>query len=148
MLLMLGGTLALYDYMRVVVIFAPPAGAGPLEQRIADGLKSGLFSHHAAYAEATLDEGPASMSVFADAPHYLLDSRLLMAWAVALDGRGETDKGRYVAARLKEFHNPTADQFFAPCLKAATGAPDAAGDKALPFQCQGPTRTYRYEDFL
>ena len=37
MLLILGGTLALYDYMRVVVIFAPPADAGPLEQRIADG---------------------------------------------------------------------------------------------------------------
>ena len=32
------GTLAVYDYMRVVVIFAPPARAAPLEQRIADGL--------------------------------------------------------------------------------------------------------------
>jgi len=30
MLLILAGTLALYDYMRVVVIFAPPANAGPL----------------------------------------------------------------------------------------------------------------------
>jgi O-antigen ligase len=40
MFLMLGGTLAVYDYMRVVVIFAPPVGAGPLEERIAAGRKS------------------------------------------------------------------------------------------------------------
>ena len=44
MFLILGGTLAVYDYMRVVVIFAPPAGAGSLEQRIADGRKSVLFA--------------------------------------------------------------------------------------------------------
>jgi O-antigen ligase len=150
MLLMLGGSLAVYDYMRVVVIFAPPAGAGPLEQRIAAGRKSVLFSHHAAYAEATTDE-PAdeSMSVFASAPHYLLDSRLLIAWAKALDAHGETDKARHIAARLKEFHNPSADEFFAPCNKAqAPSKVAAAEDKALPFQCQAPTRVYRYEDFL
>ena len=44
MFLVLGGTLALYDYMRVVVIFAPPIGAGPLEERIAGGRKSVLFA--------------------------------------------------------------------------------------------------------
>ncbi len=150
MALMLGGTLALYDYMRVVVIFAPPAGAGPLEQRIADGRKSILFSHHADYAEATTDErADDSMSVFAGAPHYLLDSRLMIAWATALDAHGETDKARYVAARLKEFHNPTADEFFASCDRAQAPSKVAAADeKALPFQCQPPTRVYRYEDFL
>ena len=150
MLMMLGGTLAVYDYMRVVVIFAPPADAGPLEQRIADGRRSVFFSHHAAYAEATSDEGAGtSMSVFAEAPHYLLDSRLLIAWAIALDAHGETDKGRYIAARLKEFRNQTVDRFFAPCLRATTGLPvDAANEKALPFQCQPPSRAYRYDEFL
>lgn len=150
MLMMLGGTLAVYDYMRVVVIFAPPAGAGPLEQRIADGRRSVFFSHHASYAEATTDDGPGtSMSPFAEAPHYLLDSRLLIAWAIALDAHGETDKGRYIAARLKEFRNQTVDRFFAPCLRATTGSPvDAANEKALPFQCQPPSRAYRYDEFL
>ena len=61
MLLILGGTLAVYDYMRVVVIFAPPANAGPLEQRIADGKKSVLFGHHADYAAATVAEHPGQV---------------------------------------------------------------------------------------
>ena len=61
MVLILGGTLALYDYMRVVVIFAPPVGAGPLEQRIADGRKSVLFAHHADYAAATVAEHPGKV---------------------------------------------------------------------------------------
>ena len=56
---------ALYDYMRVVVIFAPPANAGPLEQRIAEGKKSVLFGHHADYADATVAEHPGqAMSAF------------------------------------------------------------------------------------
>ena len=126
MALMLGGTLALYDYMRVVVIFAPPAGAASLEDRIAAGRRSILFAHHADYAEATADErSDDSMSVFARAPHYLLDSRLMMAWAKALDAHGETDKARYLAARLKEFHNENAAAFFAPCDPAKATAPAA-----------------------
>jgi len=142
MLLILGGTFAVYDYMRVVVIFAPPAGAGSLEQRIADGRKSILFGHHADYAAATIAEHPGTqMAAFRRAPHYLLDSRLIIAWARALDERGETDKARYVAARLKEFHNEQVDEFFAACR------PGAAASGPLPFQCQAPTRTFRFEDF-
>ena len=150
MALMLGGTFALYDYSRVVVIFAPPAGAGPLEARIAAGRRSVLFAHHADYAEATIDDrADESMTVFARAPHYLLDSRLLTAWATALAAHGETDKARFVAARLKEFKNPTVDEFFAPCNRAVTPSKaDPADAKPLPFQCQAPTRAWRYEDFL
>jgi len=142
MLLILGGTFAVYDYMRVVVIFAPPAGAGSLEQRITDGRKSILFGHHADYAAATIAEHPGTqMEAFRRAPHYLLDSRLLIAWARALEERGETDKARYVAARLKEFHNDQADEFFAACRAGA------AASAPLPFQCEAPTRTFRFEDF-
>ena len=144
MFLILGGTLAVYDYMRVVVIFAPPAGAGPLEQRIADGRRSILFAHHADYAAATVAEHPGTvMKAFERAPHYLLDARLMMAWAKALDEHGETDKARYVAARLKEFRNDQADEFFAPLRGPARRRAGAA----LPFQCQAPTRTFRFEDF-
>ena len=142
MFLILGGTLALYDYMRVVVIFAPPVGAGPLEQRIAEGRRSVLFAHHADYAAATVAEHPGQVMVaFERAPHYLLDARLLMAWARALEERGETDKARYVAARLKEFRNAQADEFFAPC------AADAPASPTPPFQCLAPTKPLRFEDF-
>jgi len=142
MLLILGGTLAVYDYMRVVVIFAPPAGAGSLEQRIADGRKSILFGHHGDYAAATVAEHPGTvMKAFERAPHYLLDSRLMIAWAKALEERGESDRARYLAARLREFRNDQAEAFFAPCRA------DAPASGALPFQCQAPTRTFRFEDF-
>ena len=148
MFLMVGGSFALYDYMRVVVIFAPPAGAGPLEQRMADGRKSVLFSHHADYAVATNDEAAdVAMSAFAGASHYLLDSRLMTAWANALAAHGETDKARYVAARLKEFHNASADEFFAACDPTNAPARAAAPASAPPFQCQAPVKAYRYEDF-
>jgi len=142
MLLILGGTLAVYDYMRVVVIFAPPAGAGSLEQRIADGRKSILFGHHGDYAAATVAEHPGTvMKAFERAPHYLLDSRLMIAWAKALEERGESDRARYLAARLREFRNDQAEAFFAPCRA------DAPASGAMPFQCQAPTRTLRFEDF-
>jgi len=142
MVLILGGTLAVYDYMRVVVIFAPPAGAGSLEQRIADGRKSILFGHHADYAAATVAEHPGTqMQAFERAPHYLLDSRLMVAWAKALDESGESDKARYVAARLKEFRNELTAEYFAECR------PGSAASEAVPFQCRAPTRTFRFEDF-
>lgn len=171
MSLILGGTLALYDYMRVVVIFAPPVGAGPLEQRIDEGRRSVLFGHHADYAAATVAEHPGTvMKAFERAPYYLLDARLMMAWAKALDEQGESDKARYLAARLKEFHNDQAAEFFAACpspgatsgaaaalaasaasaaLAASTAAasPAAPAASALPFQCLAPTRALRYEDF-
>jgi O-antigen ligase len=154
MLLILCGTLAVYDYMRVVVIFAPRANAAPLDKRIADGRRSVLFSHHADYAAATVAEHPGQViKAFDGATHYLLDARLMMAWAKALDERGETDKARYVAQRLQEFHNEQAAAFFAPCASKATSwaAPAAAvpasAAASVPFQCLAPTRQLGFEDF-
>jgi len=142
MLLILATTLALYDYMRVVVIFAPPAGAAPLADRIADGRRSVLFSQHADYAAATTAEHPSqAMWAFNGAPHYLLDARLMQAWAVALQEAGDTDRARHVAARLKEFKSDQAETFFAPCDDAAE--PEAK----RPFQCDPPSHAYSYLDF-
>ena len=142
MLLALGGLFALYDYMRVVVIFAPTAGAAPLADRIADGRHSVFFSHHAAYAAATTAEHPSDvMWAFKEAPHYLLDARLMQAWAVALDESGDTDRARYLAARLREFRNDQSEAFFAVCDEPSS--PDAK----RPFQCDPPSRTYTYLDF-
>ena len=156
MLLILAATFALYDYMRVVVIFAPPAGAASLDKRIADGRHSVLFAHHADYAAATVVEHPgAVMKAFERAPHFLLDARLMLAWAKALAEAGETDKARYVAARLKEFHNEQADEFFAACdpakttgaAAAAPAARSASAPAPLPFQCSAPTKALSYRDF-
>ncbi|MDE2627957.1 MAG: O-antigen ligase C-terminal domain-containing protein [Burkholderiales bacterium] len=142
MLLMVGGLAAVADYARVVVIFAPAEGAPPLAQRIEDGRHSVLFAHHADYAAATTAEHPADvLKAFQRAPHYLLDARLLQAWAIALNEAGETQRARYIAQRLREFRNPQSEPFFAPCQ-----APPKRG-AALPFQCLAPTRQFDFEDF-
>ena len=144
MLLLLGGVTSVYDYVRVVVIFAPSEEAAPLTQRIAEGRRSWFFAHHADYAAATtaaaVDVPPAQgLDAFRDATHYLLDSRLMTAWANALHNAGDTDRARHVAARMREFHR--TDAFFAPCDKSVVTS------AALPFQCQAPLRAYRFEDF-
>lgn len=141
-LMVLGGVFAVYDYSRVVSIFAPSADAAPLPERIAIGQRSLLFGHHADYAAATTAEPPSSvMSAFERAPHHLLDTRLMMAWARALDERGETQKARYLAQRLKEFRNPMSADFFAVC-----GTSAKTGDSP-PFQCVPPTQAFTFEDF-
>jgi O-antigen ligase len=148
MFLILGGTLAVYDYVRVVVIFQPPADAGPLERRIALGRRSILFGHHADYAAATIAEHPGkAMIAFERAPHYLLDTRLMMAWAKAFEERGEHDKARWIADRLREFRNEQSEEFFAPCKTASAASAAAAAASAPPFQCRHPARTFRFEDF-
>jgi len=155
LLLVAGSVLSVFDYLRVVSIFSPSEGAAPLAQRIEAGRHSLFFAHHAEYAAATAfakdspaaedgevspGEPPAAMkSAFASAPHYLLDTRLTMAWARALAAQGDTERARYVAQRLKEFRNADAEAFFAPCADAAVA------DK--PFQCQAPTKALTWRDF-
>jgi O-antigen ligase len=142
----LAGLLSVLDYARVVVIFAPPEGAAPLAQRIAAGQRSVLFSHHADYAAATTATNPPAtatdpMDGLRAAPHYLLDARLMQAWAVALERSGDDERARHVAARLKEFHNETAQPFFAFCEELD------ANNNATPFQCRAPHTALDYRDF-
>jgi hypothetical protein len=133
MLLLLGALVSVQDYLRVVVIFAPPENPSPLVQRIADGQHSWFFSHHGDYAAVTTAERPSqAMAGFAGATHYLLDARLMMAWAKALDEAGDVERARYVAQRLKEFRNDQAEPLFAACTEAA------AASAAPPFQCAAP----------
>ena len=142
MLMMLGALLALQDYLRVAAIFAPGAQAAPLEQRIADGQRSWLFSHHGDYAAVTNPVAPAmARAGWSGAPHYLLDARLMLAWAEALDAAGDTQRARHVAQRLKEFRNVQAAEFFAPCSAALEAK------AALPFQCLAPEYQLGYRDF-
>jgi O-antigen ligase len=142
LVMMAGSAASLYDFRRVVVIFAPADNAAPLAQRIAEGRRSWFFGHHADYAAATTAEHPSQeMEAFERAPHYLLDTRIMIAWATALDEAGQTDRARHLAQRLREFRNPLSDDFFAACNK-----PRPAG-AAAPFQCEPPSKRYDYTDF-
>ena len=142
MLMTIGGLYAVIDYWKVVVIFAPPEHAPPLSQRILEGRKSLFFGHHADYAAATSVPEPGNvMPAFKTATHFLLDTRLMMAWAQAFASHGDLDRARHLAARLREFENPASNEFFAPC--------DAPADPAAPkpFQCQPPSKVMDYRDF-
>ena len=129
------------DYRRVVVIFSPPDNAPSLAQRIADGERSWFFAHHAHYAAATIAEHPSqAMPSFKVATHFLLDTRLMIAWAKAYAERGDLDRARHIVARLKEFRNEDAKAFFDECKDASL--------QPAPFQCTPPGRELKYEDFL
>ncbi len=141
-LMALGGALAVLDYQRVVVIYAPTAQSGPLAERIIAGQHSPLFAHHADYAAATSNAPADSVALgLARAPHSLLDTRLMMGWAshLAVSGRpAQLDQARWLAQRLREFDNRDADAFFARCAGAATAA----------FQCQPPLAVHTWREFL
>jgi hypothetical protein len=137
-LIVIAAVAATIDYTRVVAIFEPPANAGPLAQRIAIGQTSPLFAYHADYAAATNGESDeSSAQAFARAPHFLLDTRLMVAWAEDFERRGDSDRARWLAARLREFNNRDADEFFAVCKDA-----DAAA-----FQCQAPEHPHEWREF-
>jgi hypothetical protein len=140
--MIVAGIVAIIDYTRVVVIFAPGDAPSPLARRIADGRNSWFFAHHADYAAATTTERPSqAMPSFKVATHYLLDTRLMMAWANALNESGDVERARHIAARLREFRNEDAKPFFEPCDEPA---PSAA---ARPFQCTPPSQAFDYRDF-
>jgi hypothetical protein len=140
--LFVGGLVMVWDYWRVVPIFAPPANAAPLRERIAAGQRSWFFAHHADYALVTTYREPTRrLEDFRRPVHLLLDARLMQAWAEALAAAGEVDRARWVAQRLAEFHRPQSQAFFAPCAKPAAPGADR------PFQCEAPLKRYSFEDF-
>ena len=109
-------------------------------QRIESGRRSVFFAHHADYAAVTTAQFPSVEAAgFEVAPHFLLDARLMIAWAKALNERGDVERARYVAERLKEFNHAEGDKFFAACNDATTDP--------LPFQCAPATRSLTFEDF-
>ncbi|MBX3626421.1 MAG: O-antigen ligase C-terminal domain-containing protein [Rhizobacter sp.] len=141
-LLMAGTAFSLFDYLRVTRIFSVDDDSTPLSRRIAQGQKSIFFAHHADYAAATVATRPSTAwKAFRRAPHLLLDTRLMMAWATAYAEKGDVERARYIADRLREFRNPDSAEFFALCDKPRPpGIPE-------PFQCKPATRQFTYEDF-
>jgi O-antigen ligase len=140
--MIVAAAVTLWDYSRVVAIFAPKQdNRATLAERIVEGRHSWFFAHHADYALVTTIDGAAALpGAFDRATHFLLDTRLMIAWANGLAARGDVDRARHIAARLREFRNPGAADFFAPCDDATVS------DK--PFQCAPPERRYTWRDFL
>jgi O-antigen ligase len=139
-----GAVLSVLDYVRVVQIFEPSAKAAPLPQRIAEGQRSWFFAHHADYAAVTSGTPLADPAhAFDRATHYLLDTRLMMAWARQLAAQGRLDEARHIAERLREFRKIDADDFFQACPTAAS-----APGRGLPFQCEWPQRVPSWRAFL
>ena len=154
-----GAALSIKDYARAVAIFAPdtrfvaafaPSGPdAPLPQRISEGQRSWFFSHHGDYAAVTTaDSASQAAAGLGGAPHYLLDARLMTAWARVLHEAGDEQRARHVAQRLKEFRNAQAKEFFEPCEAAALAAASAAMPAAPAlFQCQMPEVPMDYRAF-
>ena len=139
-----GAVMSVADYWRVVLIFAPGDATTSLEQRIAQGQRSVFFAHHADYAAVTSDIPQADPAhAFDRAPHYLLDTRLMLSWARALAAEGRIDEARHLAARLREFRKPDAEEFFKDCPKAAS-----APAPGMPFQCELSQRAVPWREFL
>jgi hypothetical protein len=133
--------LTLFDYQRVAVIFAPRDNDAPLEARIADGQHSWFFAHHADYARITTFEevAPPTLADFRRATHFLLDTRLLTAWANAYARAGDVERARWIADRLRELKQPSAAPYFAPCSDPAV--------IEKPYQCTHASRTFNWRDF-
>lgn len=134
-----GSAWALYEYYTVAVIFEPDLALGtpaPLARRIEVGQRSVLFGHHADYALVTMAAQPETVwPAFRRPLYHLLDTRLMTAYARALAGRGEIERARHVAARLREFNNPQSAEFFAVCDSAAK-----LPEPERPFQCRSDPR--------
>jgi len=143
-LLVAGAAFSVWDYGRVTAIFSAKSGDPPLEARIARGQRSVFFAHHADYAAVTSGLPVADPArAFDRVSHYLLDTRLMIAWSRSLAAQGRVEEARHLAARLREFHKPDADAFFAVCQPP--GPP--AGEEP-PFQCQAPSGPVPWRAFL
>ena len=145
--MVLGAVYSVYDFSRVTRIFSADADT-PLAERIAEGQRSVFFAHHADYAAVTSAGAQALPAhAFDRVTHYLMDTRLMSAWARFLAARGEVDLARHLAARLREFKKPEAAAFFAPC-DAASAAASAAASVLPAFQCEPPEQPHDWREFL
>ena len=139
-ILIAGSLFAVWDYSRIVQIYAPSDKPVPLSQRVLNGQNSIFFSTQADYAAATsLPDNPYALEATERTAHNLIDVRLMMDWADTLHAAGDDERARYVAARLREFRNAQADDWFAPCKLLTEGA-------ARPFQCDPPKRNFTWRE--
>ena len=138
--LIAGSLYAVWDYSRVVSIYAPPEHSSSLQDRVLSGQRSTFFATQADYAAATsLPDNPHALDAARRTAHNLIDVRLMIDWAEALHEAGDDERARYVAERLREFHYPQGDEWFAPCKLLAADSP-------RPFQCDPPKREFNWRE--
>ncbi len=139
MLVVIAGSTWL-DYQNIVALFEASGPALPLAERIQRAQHSPLFSNQADYVAVTNTPlSQALMPAVERSSHVLLNGRLMYAWANLLNERGEVDKARYMAARLREFDLSGPKPWFAPC--------DDPAVTVKPFQCLPPATPVSWRDF-
>jgi O-antigen ligase len=136
-----GAALMIWDYHRVSAIFNAADERLSLTERIEVGQRSWFFAHHADYARiTTLEEtSPPTLGDFRRATYFLLDTRLLIAWANAHARAGDIERARWIADRLRELKQSSAEPYFAPCTDPAVAN--------KPYQCTSASRTFDWRDF-
>lgn len=116
LLMALAATFAIYDYQAAANVYAPPPDAAPLEQRIARARNSILFGHLADRFAGTMAHSDARrLEPFQRTVFEILDWRLLASWAQTYAERGQYERARFLAARLREFDGPGARLYFSVC---------------------------------
>ncbi len=106
-------------------------------------MSSVFFNHHVAYAVVVESASPSTvMELFALPAHTVLDPRLMMAWARALDDAGQRDSARYLAERLREFRSKDSKTFFSACDEAESDS------GTRPFQCEPPQQAHNWREFM
>ena len=131
---------ACLDYLNIVGLFKPHAGAAPLEDRIRSAQLSPLFSNQGDFVaimehKATVQELP----LIQRSARIVVNSRLLYLWSNLLQEQGQTDKARFLAARMREFNLVGARDWFNVCSDPAVAA--------KPFQCLPPEHPVSWRDF-
>ena len=159
---------AFMDYQKIRAIYAPRPSDGPLAARMAQGQDVTWFAAHAHYALATNVRPipgrpwtPALERAFEGAPHVLLDTRLMTAWAEALaarNGPGDVDKARHLAARLREFKpaaaatgigNCGSGEVNPPAPEAGSPAATAQGSGSAPaWACEAPRQAWSWRALI
>ena len=127
------------DYLNIVSLFRTPLGLMQPED-IARARSSPLFGNQADYIDLTRQRSrPELLQSIERTSRVLVNSRLLYAWSNILQSRGETDKARFLAARMREFNLEGARDWFNVCSDPAV--------TVKPFQCLAPDHPVTWRDF-
>lgn len=131
------GLVAWADYQRIAPLYEE--GSLPMPDRIISGQQARLFGPWAdrVYVDVLPDSSNA-LEAIQRSSHLMVDVRLLMRWAVALDREGQTDKARYIAMRVRDFRDPAVGEWLARCTLPG-GSP--------PRWCGSPSRNYSAADY-
>ncbi len=138
-LIALAALAALYDYLPVANVYAPPQDGLSDEARRALARQSVLFGQFGdRFAGTMARSGERRLEPYREIVFEHLDLQLLKSWALAQAETGHIDHARYLAARLKEFDRPSVHQFFEVC---------ATPQGAAAFQCTPPPPGLGFRDF-